>query len=220
MSDFVSPDDSHLVGESDSEQEPRSSSDSPAGESSAEADTTSAPESSASGAGESSAEAGTTEADITDPIDQALADLVDDLGPQSKEAELLADLQRLQAEFVNYKARVERDRDVARNAAIAEVLRALLPALDDLTRAENHGDLEGSPFAAVVSKIRNAGDKFGLKQFGAKGDKFDPEQHNALVQTPNPEVTENVIADVVEPGYLLGDRLLRPAMVAVFIPAE
>ncbi|MEY5057318.1 MAG: hypothetical protein RI987_122 [Actinomycetota bacterium] len=220
MSDFVSPDDSHLVGESDSEQEPRSSSDSPAGESSAEAGTTEATESSASGAGESSAEAGTNEADITDPIDQALADLVDDLGPQSKEAELLADLQRLQAEFVNYKARVERDRDVARNAAIAEVLRALLPALDDLTRAENHGDLEGSPFAAVVSKIRNAGDKFGLKQFGAKGDKFDPEQHNALVQTPNPEVTENVIADVVEPGYLLGDRLLRPAMVAVFIPAE
>lgn len=210
MSDFVSPDDSHSAdsvsfnGGSASEETQSPS-----------ADTTSAPESSASAAGESSAEA-----DITDPIDQALADLVDDLGPQSKEAELLSDLQRLQAEFVNYKARVERDRDVARNAAIAEVLRALLPALDDLTRAENHGDLEGSPFAAVVSKIRNAGDKFGLKQFGAKGDKFDPEQHNALVQTPNPEVTENVIADVVEPGYLLGDRLLRPAMVAVFIPAE
>ena len=210
MSDFVSPDDSHSAdsvsfnGGSASEETQSPS-----------ADTTSAPESSASAAGASSAEA-----DITDPIDQALADLVDDLGPQSKEAELLADLQRLQAEFVNYKARVERDRDVARNAAIAEVLRALLPALDDLTRAENHGDLEGSPFAAVVSKIRNAGDKFGLKQFGAKGDKFDPEQHNALVQTPNPEVTENVIADVVEPGYLLGDRLLRPAMVAVFIPAE
>lgn len=210
MSDFVSPDDSHSAdsvsfnGGSASEETQSPS-----------ADTTSAPESSESTAGESSAEA-----DITDPIDQALADLVDDLGPQSKEAELLADLQRLQAEFVNYKARVERDRDVARNAAIAEVLRALLPALDDLTRAENHGDLEGSPFAAVVSKIRNAGDKFGLKQFGAKGDKFDPEQHNALVQTPNPEVTENVIADVVEPGYLLGDRLLRPAMVAVFIPAE
>ncbi len=155
-----------------------------------------------------------------DAIDQALADLVDDLGPQSKEAELLADLQRLQAEFVNYKARVERDRDVARNAAIAEVLRAMLPALDDLTRAEAHGDLEGSPFAAVVTKLRNAGDKFGLKSFAAKGDKFDPELHNALVQTPNPEVTENVIADVVEPGFMLGDRLLRPAMVAVFIPAE
>ena len=155
----------------------------------------------------------------TDEIDQALADLVDETGPISKEAELLADLQRLQAEFVNYKARVERDRDVARSSAIAEVLRAILPALDDLTRAEAHGDLEGSPFAAVVAKLRNAGDKFGLKQFGEKGDKFDPEIHNALVQNPSPDVTENVIADVVEPGFMLGDRLLRPAMVAVSIPA-
>ena len=155
----------------------------------------------------------------TDEVDQELADLVEETGPISKEAELLADLQRLQAEFVNYKTRVERDRDVARNAAIAEVLRAILPALDDLSRAEAHGDLEGSPFAAVVGKLRNAGDKFGLKAFGEKGDKFDPEIHNALVQTPSAEVTENVIADVVEPGFMLGDRLLRPAMVAVFIPA-
>jgi molecular chaperone GrpE len=152
-------------------------------------------------------------------LDEELKGLVEDLGPQSKEAELLADLQRLQAEFVNYKSRVERDRDVARNSAIAEVLRAILPALDDLSRAEAHGDLEGSPFAAVVGKLRNAGDKFGLKAFGEKGDKFDPEIHNALVQTPSAEVTENVIADVVEPGFMLGDRLLRPAMVAVHIPA-
>ena len=156
---------------------------------------------------------------VSDPLDEELKDLVEDLGPQSKEAELLADLQRLQAEFVNYKSRVERDRDVARNSAIAEVLRAILPALDDLSRAEAHGDLEGSPFAAVVGKLRNAGDKFGLKAFGEKGDKFDPEIHNALVQTPSAEVTENVIADVVEPGFMLGDRLLRPAMVAVSIPA-
>ena len=156
----------------------------------------------------------------TDAVDAELADLVEETGPISKEAELLADLQRLQAEFVNYKARVERDRDLARNNAVAEVLRALLPALDDLSRAEAHGDLEGSPLASVATKIRNAGDKFGLKSFGAKGDKFDPEQHNALVQTPNAEVTETVVADVVEPGYLLGERLLRPAMVAVFIPAE
>jgi molecular chaperone GrpE len=155
----------------------------------------------------------------TDEVDQELADLVEEAGPISKEAELLADLQRLQAEFVNYKARVERDRDVARNSAIAEVLRAILPALDDLSRAEAHGDLEGSPFAAVVGKLRNAGDKFGLKAFGEKGDKFDPEIHNALVQTPSADVTENVIADVVEPGFMLGDRLLRPAMVAVNIPA-
>jgi molecular chaperone GrpE len=154
-----------------------------------------------------------------DGLDEELKNLVEETGPISKEAELLADLQRLQAEFVNYKARVERDRDVARNAAIAEVLRSILPALDDLSRAEAHGDLEGSPFAAVVGKLRNAGDKFGLKAFGEKGDKFDPEIHNALVQTPSAEVTENVIADVVEPGFMLGDRLLRPAMVAVSIPA-
>ena len=160
-----------------------------------------------------------TSAAEPDEVDRELADLVDETGPISKEAELLADLQRLQAEFVNYKARVERDRDVARNAAIAEVLRAILPALDDLSRAEAHGDLEGSPFAAVVGKLRNAGDKFGLKAFGEKGDRFDPEIHNALVQTPSAEVTENVIADVVEPGFMLGDRLLRPAMVAVNIPA-
>jgi molecular chaperone GrpE len=153
-----------------------------------------------------------------DQLDQELADLVEETGPISKEAELLNDLQRLQAEFVNYKARVERDRDQARNLAIAEAFRSLLPALDDLTRAEAHGDLEGSPFASVITKIRNAGEKFGLKAFGAKGEKFDPELHNALVQTPSAEVTETIIADVVEPGYMLGDRLLRPAMVSVNIP--
>ena len=152
-----------------------------------------------------------------DDLDQELADLNAAI---SKEAELLADLQRLQAEFVNYKNRVERDRDLARNSAIAEVLRAFLPALDDLTRAEAHGDLEGSPFAAVASKIRAAGDKFGLKAFGEKGEKFNPEIHDALVQLPNAEVTENVIGDVVEQGFMLGDRVIRPAKVAVHIPAE
>lgn len=178
-----------LAGASDSKQEPR-----------LESDSTYAPDS-----------------ENTNDSDSA----ADSLGAPSVELELelLKDLQRLQAEFVNYKTRVERDRDVARNSAIAEVLRAILPALDDLSRAEAHGDLEGTPFAAVVTKLRNAGDKFGLVQFGAKGDKFDPELHNALVQNPSSEVTENVIADVVEPGYMIGDRLLRPAMVAVNIPA-
>jgi len=102
----------------------------------------------------------------TSGTDDASSLTVDDIlnaaEPASKEAELLADLQRLQAEFVNYKNRVERDRDVARNNAIAEVIRALLPALDDLSRAEKHGDLVDSPFLAVVTKLRNAGDKFGL----------------------------------------------------------
>lgn len=155
-----------------------------------------------------------------DQLNQELAELVEETGPITKEAELLADLQRLQAEFVNYKNRVERDRDVARNLAIAEVFRSLLPALDDLSRAESHGDLEGSPFAAVATKLRAAGEKFGLKSFAAEGDKFDPELHNALVQNPTEGVTETVIAAVIEPGYMVGERLLRPAMVAVNIPLE
>ena len=158
--------------------------------------------------------------DTSGTDDLTVEDILNAAEPKSKEAELLSDLQRLQAEFVNYKNRVERDRDVARNNAIAEVIRAFLPALDDLSRAEKHGDLVDSPFLAVVTKLRNAGDKFGLKSFGAKGDKFDPEVHNALVQTPSTDVTETVIADVVEPGFMLGERLLRPAMVAVFIPTE
>jgi molecular chaperone GrpE len=153
-------------------------------------------------------------------LDQELADLIDETGPISKEAELLADLQRLQAEFVNYKTRVERDRDLARNSAIAEVLRAILPALDDLERAEAHGDLENSPFVAVVTKLRGAGERFGLKRFGEKGEKFDPELHNALVQTPSKAVTEAVINEVIEPGFTIDDRLLRPAMVSVFVPEE
>jgi molecular chaperone GrpE len=166
------------------------------------------------------AEASTEASSEPDAIDQELADLVDETGPISKEAELLADLQRLQAEFVNYKSRVERDRDQSRNAAVAEVLRALLPALDDLERAESHGDLEGSPFAAVVTKLRGAGERFGLKRFGAAGDKFNPEIHNALVQTPNAEVKQPTINEVIEAGYEIEDRLLRPAMVSVFVPEE
>jgi molecular chaperone GrpE len=199
-------------GEADSSEEPESIHDA---SQSLDSESPSASDESNSSSGAD--EAGKAEADA---LNEELADLVDDLGPQSKEAELLADLQRLQAEFVNYKNRVERDRDVARNSAVAEVLRSLLPVLDDLGRAEAHGDLEGSPFAAVATKLRNAGDKFGLKQFGEKGDKFDPELHNALVQTPSASVTDTRIADVVEYGFMVGDRLLRPAMVAVFIPAE
>jgi molecular chaperone GrpE len=155
-----------------------------------------------------------------DALNQELADLVEETGPISKEAELLADLQRLQAEFVNYKTRVERDRDQSRNAAVAEVLRTLLPALDDLERAESHGDLEGSAFAVVVTKLRGAGERFGLKRFGEAGEKFNPERHNALVQTPNAKVKEAVINEVIEAGYEIEDRLLRPAMVSVFVPKE
>ena len=138
-----------------------------------------------------------------------------------RELEIFQDLQRLQADFVNYRARVERDRGVERQLAVAEAIRAFLPAMDDLTRAEAHGDLQdGTPMAAIAQKLRAAGVKFGLSAFGEKGEAFDPEKHEALVQNPSEEVTEPVIADVIELGYMVGDRLLRPAKVAVSVPAD
>jgi molecular chaperone GrpE len=138
-----------------------------------------------------------------------------------RELEIFQDLQRLQADFVNYKARVERDRGVERQLAVAEAIRAFLPAMDDLTRAEAHGDLQdGTQMAAIAQKLRAAGEKFGLSAFGEKGEAFDPEKHEALVQNPSEEVTEPVIADVIELGYMVGDRLLRPAKVAVSVPTE
>ena len=138
-----------------------------------------------------------------------------------RELEIFQDLQRLQADFVNYKARVERDRGVERQLAVAEAIRAFLPALDDLTRAEAHGDLQdGTPMAAIAQKLRAAGEKFGLSPFGEKGEAFDPEKHEALIQSPDEGVTEPVIADVIELGSMVGDRLLRPAKVAVSVPVE
>jgi molecular chaperone GrpE len=145
-------------------------------------------------------------------LDQASADLV---------ADMRSDMLRAQAELVNFRQRVERDRAANREAVIAEVLRSLLPAMDDLARAEAHGDLaEGSPLTLVAQKVRSAFERYGLTQVGAKGEPFDPAFHEAVVQLPNPDVTVNTIADVIEPGYVLGDRLVRAAKVAVFVPAE
>ena len=145
-------------------------------------------------------------------LDQAATDLV---------AEMRSDMLRAQAELVNFRTRVERDRAANREAVIAEVIRSLLPALDDLARAEAHGDLvEGAPLTLVAQKLRGAFEKYGLRQVGEKGEPFDPAYHEAVVQLPSPGATENTIADVIEPGYILGDRLVRPAKVAVSVPAE
>lgn len=145
-------------------------------------------------------------------LDQASADLV---------AEMRSDMLRAQAELVNFRTRVERDRQANRDAVIAEVIRALLPTLDDLDRAEAHGDLvEGAPLTLVAQKLRGSFDKFGLARVGEKGDAFDPAFHEAVVQIPTPEATSNTIADVIQPGYTLGERLVRPAKVAVSVPAE
>ena len=163
------------------------------------------------------------ESEETPELSEATEETVEegDKDAIDRELEIFQDLQRLQADFVNYKARVERDRGVERQLAVAEAIRAFLPAMDDLTRAETHGDLQdGTPMAAIAQKLRAAGEKFGLAAFGEKGEAFDPEKHEALVQNPSEEVTEPVIADVIELGYMVGDRLLRPAKVAVSVPAE
>ncbi|PZE27963.1 MULTISPECIES: nucleotide exchange factor GrpE [unclassified Curtobacterium] len=134
-------------------------------------------------------------------------------------AEMRADMLRAQAELVNFRKRVERDREANRDAVIAEVVRALLPALDDLNRAEAHGDLAEGPMQVIASKLRGGFDRFGLTPIGEKGEKFDPQVHEAIVQLPTPGATEQTVADVVEPGYKLGERVLRAAKVAVSVPA-
>jgi len=145
-------------------------------------------------------------------LDQASIDLV---------AEMRSDMLRAQAELVNFRTRVERDRAANRDAVIAEVMRSLLPTMDDLARAEAHGDLvEGAPVTLVAQKLRAAIQKFGLHQIGEKGEVFDPAFHEAVVQLPSPDVTVNTIADVIEPGYILGERLVRAAKVVVSVPAE
>lgn len=134
-------------------------------------------------------------------------------------AEMRADMLRAQAELVNFRKRVERDREANREVAIAEVVRALLPALDDLTRAEAHGDLAEGPMQVIGQKIRGGFEKFKLVQIGEKGEAFDPNIHEAIVQLPTPGATGQTVADVVEPGYKLGERVLRAAKVAVAVPA-
>jgi molecular chaperone GrpE len=127
---------------------------------------------------------------------------------------------RAEAELANFRTRVERDRAANREAVIAEVIRAVLPAMDDLNRAESHGDLAGSPLEIVAQKIRTGFGRFGLASVGEVGEAFDPNRHEAIVKLPTEGATSETVADVVEVGYTLGDRLIRPAKVAVAAPAE
>ncbi len=126
---------------------------------------------------------------------------------------------RAEAELKNFRTRVERDRVANREAVIAEVIRTLLPAIDDLDRAESHGDLtEGGPLAIVAQKLRAGFERYGLRRVGEVGESFDPKAHEAIVQLPTAGVTVNTVAEVIEPGYALGERLIRAAKVAVSVP--
>jgi molecular chaperone GrpE len=161
--------------------------------------------------------------DEADVADQGLSDADAELLEKAAGdivAEMRSDMLRAQAELVNFRTRVERDRVANREAVIAEVIRSLLPALDDLSRAEKHGDLEGSPLEIVASKIHASFEKYGLTKIGVKGEDFDPHFHEAVVQLPSADATSMTIADVIDPGYALGDRVIRAAKVAVSVPAE
>ena len=152
----------------------------------------------------------------------ALDGILKDLdAAQSSAAERLNDLQRLQAEFINYRHRVDRDRDVARDSAVAGVLEGLLPVLDDIHLARQHGDLETGPFAAIAEKLETTLKRFGLERYGETGQAFDPAVHEALMHTQAElaeGATTTTVVQVLQPGYRIGDRVLRAARVAVADP--
>lgn len=166
------------------------------------------------------------------PTEGTAADEVADAGvgqvtPETDlAAERLADLQRLQAEYVNYKRRVDRDRVEVKQSAVVEVLTGLLPVLDEIHLAREHGDVADGPFKAITDKLEAALGKYGLVPFGAVGEPFDPTQHEALMHAEwNPDdenlpsdATTTTVVTVFQPGFKAGDRVLRAARVAVADP--
>ncbi|WP_052357718.1 MULTISPECIES: nucleotide exchange factor GrpE [Actinomadura] len=131
--------------------------------------------------------------------------------------ERLADLQRLKAEYDNYRKRVERDRVAVREQALGQVLSELLPVLDDIGRARDHEELTGG-FKSVAESLEAVTGKLGLERYGEKGEPFDPVVHEALMHSLSADVTETSVIDVLQPGYRIGERILRPARVAVADP--
>jgi len=161
------------------------------------------------------APAGDPPAGATDPVAG---------GPSASEDEgrindLTADLQRVTAEYANYRRRVERDRAAQQEAAVASALTGLLPVLDDIGRARAHGDLSGA-FAVVAEQLTAALSRLGLAAVGQPGEEFDPAQHEALSVQADEEADRPVVAEVVTPGYRVGERLLRPALVVVRQPSQ
>ena len=133
-------------------------------------------------------------------------------------AERTADLQRLQAEYANYRKRVDRDRAAVREYAVANALTEFLPALDAISQAREHGELSGG-FKSVADTLQAALGKLGLVSYGQRGDAFDPKIHEALTHSYSPDVTEDTCVEIFQPGYKVGERILRPARVAVAEPA-
>ncbi|MGW2345401.1 nucleotide exchange factor GrpE [Streptomyces sp. NPDC001661] len=162
--------------------------------------------------GEGAAPAGDSAASASDVALTAQLDQV-----RTALNERTADLQRLQAEYQNYRRRVERDRVTVKEIAVANLLTELLPVLDDIGRAREHGELVGG-FKSVAESLETVAAKMGLQQFGKEGEPFDPTVHEALMHSYAPDVTETTCVAILQPGYRIGERTIRPARVAVAEP--
>ena len=187
-----------------------------------------APESGAPAAGgpDSDAPAEFVDAADAEGIEEdelTVQDILDaaDLEAAEPSSEHLADLKRVTAEYANYRKRTEANREIERERVTGEVVKGLLPVLDDLYRAEKHGDLEGdTAFATIAAKLRATTERIGLKPYGTVGDVFDPTVHEAIFQMPTPDIDVETVGDVVETGYYLGSSLLRVAKVVVQVPSD
>ena len=169
--------------------------------------------------GQDGAQAGDAAEDVLEgTIDETPAAGQQPSDAEARLAERTADLQRLQAEYANYRKRVDRDRAAVREQAVATVLTGLLPVLDAIDQAREHGELSGG-FKSVADSLQSAMGKLGLVAYGEKGDTFDPKIHEALTHTYSPDVTEDTCVEIFQPGYKVGERILRPARVAVAEPA-
>ncbi|WP_104169252.1 nucleotide exchange factor GrpE [Cryobacterium sp. M23] len=136
-------------------------------------------------------------------------------------SEHLADLKRVTAEYANYRRRTEANREVERERVTVDVVKGLIPVLDDLDRAEKHGDLvEDSAFSTIAAKLRGSVERLGVKSFGTVGEPFDPTIHEAIFQLPTAGIESETVGDVIETGYFLGSSLLRVAKVVVQVPSD
>ncbi len=162
----------------------------------------------------------TEETPVSDAV-SGTADSANVAAAQQLAQERLEDLQRLNAEYVNYRKRVDRDREAVREVAVSTVLEALLPVLDDVHLARQHGDLESGPFSAIAEKLEGTLQRFGLERYGEVGEEFDPTVHEALMHTTAElaeGTTTTTVVQVLQPGYRVKDRVLRAARVAVADP--
>jgi molecular chaperone GrpE len=160
---------------------------------------------------------GASESDEFEQIVEGLVVEAELTDVDHKVGELTADLQRVHAEYANYRKRVDRDREASRDLAIGSTLAELLPVLDDIGRAREHGDLEGA-FKAVAESLEATVAKLGLDRFGTEGDAFDPTVHEAISHQHSDEVTGPTCVKVFQPGYRYRAKVVRPAIVAVADP--